>query len=316
MTIDGLKKDDLHHTNPAITTNPIFTNHYWNSTMKPLSGDDIDDTRCDHHLVRMPYLTFVRSFKMCLRPKVQNDLISDVIRRDGRWTECDLLLTLWREKQPIGRGDLFVDAGGNIGSCSLLMATAGANVITFEPVPSNLFYLTRGIIMSVGARSFPPERINVFPIGLGNTTATLPIYSEKTNKGISMVGKALNSASWDVNATITIFRLDDIMWPDPSKPAPQIRLLKVDVEGSEAKLLKGAHRLLAAKAIHMMMVEVSGDLLPRMGGSAFETCRLIQSYGYEICEEKAPSTPIESAEVCRVWDFEMRTVDIIARLKF
>jgi FkbM family methyltransferase len=261
----------------------------------------------------IPMDTVAKPYRMCLRP--ENDLISNIIRQQHRWPDCDLLIDLWREKGPTSTGELYVDAGGNIGSCSLFMAAAGAKVVAFEPVPSNLFYFTRSIDMNIRSGVFPRDRMQLYTVGVSNITEIAVIYSVDGNKGISLVGKVLNPHKMyeNTNATITLHRLDDVLWPDRSKPPPAIRLLKIDVEGYEYRAIEGAHALFAANVIDTVKVEVSGNLLPRYGSSASALCDRLRSYGYTLYEDKNPYRPINGTEVCGRWDREMRTVDIIAR---
>lgn len=47
---------------------------------------------------------------------------------------------------------------------------------------------------------------------------------------------------FDVEKGIVTGTLDDILWPDPSTPPPNIRVMKMDVQGYEVKILKGAKR--------------------------------------------------------------------------
>jgi FkbM family methyltransferase len=281
---------------------------------KPINGDPDIDIKCDNFPAKAPILSVAKPYQMCLRP--ENDLISNIIRQHHRWSDCDVLLELWREKGTTASNDLFVDAGGNIGSCSLFMAAAGAKVVAFEPVPSNLFYFTRSIDMNIRSGVFSRDQLRLYTVGVSNVTETAIIYSVDGNKGISLVGKVLNPHKMyeNTNATITLHRLDDVLWPDRSKPPPTIRLLKIDVEGYEYRAIEGAHALFTANVIDTVKVEVSGNLLPRYGSSASALCNRLKSYGYTLYEDKNPYRSINGTEVCSRWDREKRTVDIIARL--
>ena len=103
----------------------------------------------------------IEPYKQCIRPG--RDLISQVIDRQGRWPDCDMLLSLWDEDSS-GESPLFVDAGANIGSCSLLMLARGARVVAFEPVALNLEYFTRSVLKNPAFQ----ERLELFPIALGD----------------------------------------------------------------------------------------------------------------------------------------------------
>ena len=107
-----------------------------------------------------------RKYKQCLRP--YPDKLSDEIRRSGHWSDCDALVELWRSSSQGRTADLFVDAGANIGSCSLLMLAEGARTVAFEPLPANLFYFTSAILSNSMAFR---RRLTLYPVGLGEAAA-------------------------------------------------------------------------------------------------------------------------------------------------
>ena len=77
---------------------------------------------------------------MCLVP---HEHISDTIVNLGHFPDCDWLVKAWRSHDdPETRGerqpDTFVDAGANIGACSLeMLLRTDARVVAFEPSPVN-----------------------------------------------------------------------------------------------------------------------------------------------------------------------------------
>jgi hypothetical protein len=52
-------------------------------------------------------------------------MVSDIVRSRGTLTECEWLLDKWSDLH-VDEDAVFVDAGANIGACTLLMATHGA----------------------------------------------------------------------------------------------------------------------------------------------------------------------------------------------
>ena len=59
-------------------------------------------------------------YRQCVRQGAA--LLSQILVREGRWPDCDVLARLWNETSQDG---VFVDAGANIGSCSLMMLSPG-----------------------------------------------------------------------------------------------------------------------------------------------------------------------------------------------
>ncbi len=110
--------------------------------------------------IRSQSVHALKQYTQCLRP--YPDIVSSVIKHAGYWHECSPLATLWqRRKEP--KGSIFVDAGANIGSCTLLMLAIGAATHSFEPMPANLFYLRESIARNP---KFSAE-FNLHPCGLG-----------------------------------------------------------------------------------------------------------------------------------------------------
>ncbi len=61
----------------------------------------------------------------------------------------------------------------------------------------------------------------------------------------------------------------------------QISVLKVDVEGAEGRVLRGAHDLLAERRVALLMLELSDETLAADGWSSERVLRLLRDHGYE-----------------------------------
>ena len=87
---------------------------------KPIDGGPQE--RCEQIQISH-YAPAVPPYTQCLRP--YSDLLSDHVRREKRWMDCDALLGVWHSATHLGgekssqsrRKPLYVDAGANIGSC-------------------------------------------------------------------------------------------------------------------------------------------------------------------------------------------------------
>jgi hypothetical protein len=99
----------------------------WNFSKPPLSFPPGE--AC--FLVSTPHYT------QCVRRTP--DVVSSEIRVQKRWRGCDSPVQFQRDS---GNQGIFLDVGANIGSCSLAALAAGATVIAFEPLPSNLYYFS------------------------------------------------------------------------------------------------------------------------------------------------------------------------------
>ena len=200
--------------------------------------------------------------KMCVH--AFEDIISDSIRRDGNWKDCNVLSELWNEQKKNATDDplldyYYVDIGMNIGSCVMeMLLETDAKIIAFEPHPLNLYNLKKTV--SQLDKSYQ-DRLLLFPIGLGNATSTSTIYSASNNMGNSVIGKIIQDGKsltqiFDEKYQFIIFveRLDSIL---ESNNIHNIRLMKMDAQGFECKILEGMGSNLASK-ITMVKFEYAG----------------------------------------------------------
>ena len=57
--------------------------------------------------------------------------------------------------------------------------------------------------------------------------------------------------------------------------------LKIDVEGQEAAVLRGAHELLSSNAAPLVFIELHNDIVRERGDDPSESLNLLQEYGYD-----------------------------------
>ena len=166
--------------------------------------------------------------KMCLVP---NEHVSNTIRELGHFPDCEWLVKVWRshdDPRTRGQRDTFVDAGANIGACSLeMLLRTDARVVAFEPSPVNRFYLTRSLRMAALRDPSIGRRVVVVPFALGahyqQSRLQLSGGGSKVVPSIAAGGtrpKATNTAAIEMRS------LDGTLAPDL-----RIRLLKLDVSG-------------------------------------------------------------------------------------
>jgi FkbM family methyltransferase len=149
----------------------------------------------------------------------------------GYWLgtyESDKQQWLQRVLRP---GDCFLDVGANVGYYSLLasrLVGRAGRVIAFEPLPRNLTFLKRHLRMN-GARN-----TILWEAAVSDAEGTMR-FAEGTNPS---GGKLAENGRLQVR-TVTL----DSLWQRGLFPTPQV--IKIDVEGAEAAVLRGAARLLA-----------------------------------------------------------------------
>jgi hypothetical protein len=125
------------------------------------------------------------SAPMCVH---DNDIVSNFIKSNRRWPDCDPLPVLWNNKGVNNNHDddksvVYVEIGANIGSCVMeMLLSTNASIVAFEPHPRNLYNIKKTV--SLLDETYQ-NRLALFPVGLGNASITSTIYSGSDNLGNS-----------------------------------------------------------------------------------------------------------------------------------
>jgi FkbM family methyltransferase len=138
------------------------------------------------------------------------------------------------------RGDLFVDVGANVGSYTILAAVAvKTDVIAFEPGESAFTWLVRNIELN-GVT----DRVEVRREAVGAKSGSVFFTS-----GLD----TMNRIAPDGTASVPITMLDMVCKTTPS-------LIKIDVEGFEADVLRGAREILSSPTAQAVIMELNDDV--------------------------------------------------------
>ena len=162
-------------------------------------------------------------------------------------------------------GDLVVDVGANVGLHTVLAAACGAEVVALEPLPAARAMLERNV-----ARNGFSGRVNVLAAGAAATRGELTFTD-----GPSCLNHVVGAGeSPDVPVRmVPVVPLDDVV------PAGRpVVMLKIDVEGFEAEVLRGATRLLADPALQAVIVETQG--YDARYGRPGEALRILSAAGF------------------------------------
>jgi FkbM family methyltransferase len=143
-------------------------------------------------------------------------------------------------------GDTFVDIGANVGAYTILAAkNAGAEVISFEPIPSTFEKLRRNVEANgVG------ERVDLQRYGVGDKTGTLRFTMSMDAINHVLRDDEVTDGTEAVEVPVGIL---DILLKD-RHPA----LMKIDVEGFEWPVLNGAGSVLSSPSLKALIIELNG----------------------------------------------------------
>jgi len=184
--------------------------------------------------------------------------------------------------------DLFVDVGAHHGFYTCLTGTRGKRVIAFEPSQKNLRYLLGNIELN------RLEHVEVFPVGLAAAPGVLKLFGRNT--GASLLA-GWNGQSVDDHEFVAISTLDRLLDSVP----PETRMaVKIDVEGAELGLLRGAARTLRRRVPPLFLVEICLTENQKSVNPDFrETFEAFWDAGYEARTVDAEARLIAPADVDR-----------------
>jgi FkbM family methyltransferase len=165
-------------------------------------------------------------------------------------------------------GGTFYDVGANLGYISLSLARRGSAkglaTFAFEPNPK----LASAVRLAAEANALP---VTVFQLALDESSGTVEFFVPKHAIHASLVSRSAHATSISVQR----ITLDELV---ESGKAPAPTFMKIDVEGAEFRLFKGAERTLRA---HLPTIVYECDSnLDRFGASREQVEDLLRSYGY------------------------------------
>ena len=141
------------------------------------------------------------------------------------------------------KDDFFLDAGANVGSYTVLAsAHVGCKSISVEPVPSTFANLTNNVFINQ-----IQERVKYLNIGLGKESSIL-----KFTKSLDTVNHIATEEDIDT-IEVPIKSVDEIIGINIPT------LIKIDVEGYETEVLKGAINTLNNINLKAIIIELIGS---------------------------------------------------------
>lgn len=174
-------------------------------------------------------------------------------------------------KEQADHFDVFVDIGANIGYFTCLARSMGKRVIAIEPFQLNSEILLRNIEMNKGSP------VEVFPVALSSEVHTLRLYGASST-GASLINNWAG-ASTLVSRLVPVSTLDILL---SGRFFNEKLLIKVDVEGAEFDLLRGALDTIQRSLRPTWLVEITmGQFMPEGVNRRFiDTFALFMERGY------------------------------------
>lgn len=156
--------------------------------------------------------------------------------------QADLVEHLyWFDQLNFSKSPIFIDIGANVGYVSTIFADAFRDSIVYAFEPSSKVFT----VLEKNTKSY--QNIHLFKKGLGAGDSTAQMFVDKKEPAFSSITHKLPGNCEIENIELTT--LDEFILAADIK---QIDLLKLDVEGFELEVLRGATAALKiTKYIHM-----------------------------------------------------------------
>jgi FkbM family methyltransferase len=181
---------------------------------------------------------------------------------ESRLDDAKVLRTFLHE------GDVFIDVGANVGGLSCEAATLvgkGGAVIAFEPHPRIFNYLRQNVELNAF------DQVSVFNLGLGEQRAELRFTNAQADD--------MNAISMTDGIAVNVDTLDAVL---SVRQMSSVRLMKVDVEGYELFVFRGAVKTLAKTDI--VFFEAFEEQYARFGYGFADVHRCLTGLGFEIMD--------------------------------
>ncbi|CAD6205646.1 unnamed protein product [Miscanthus lutarioriparius] len=183
----------------------------------------------------------------------------------------------------VGRGEpsggLVVDVGANVGMASFAAAVMGFRVLAFEPVFENLQRICDGVYLNR-----VQDRVVVYHAAASDQVGTITMHQvigRLDNSAISAIGAKLAfKSNAEIAVEVSTIPLDEVV-PDTER----VLMIKVDVQGWEYHVLRGASKLLSRGKgeAPYLIYEEDEHLLQASNSSAQEIRAFLTSVGYNHC---------------------------------
>jgi FkbM family methyltransferase len=217
---------------------------------------------------RYPLVTLGKGARIATVPRF-NDYYA-VAKQHPSTAEIALYRTLLRPNQ------VFVDVGANVGVYSILAYSIAppSRILAFEP----------------SHRHCAVWHENVTANGVQSATLLQAAVSDAAGTALFLMSPKLpannrlvtgEAAADRYTTSVSTVMLDAIC---ADFAIQRIGFLKVDVEGAEPKVLRGATRLLNARAIDVIYLEFIVEFMEQLGEDPYEFVAALDGFGYEFFE--------------------------------
>lgn len=206
-------------------------------------------------------------FRILVNPR--NGYVDKHVRKYGFWDESISSILLSK----LTPGDVCVDVGANIGFLSLLAASIvgpTGRVLAIEPLKD----IANQIQRSKELNEF--SQLEILTVACGEKCEKLVIHASEDTAVSSFLAQNETLKKYQ-DVIVTVVPLDEI-----AKNLEKVTLIKIDVEGFELEVLRGARRTIE-KHQPILVIEYSPSFYDGVSSDIkFKIVDILEKFGYSV----------------------------------
>ena len=151
------------------------------------------------------------------------------------------------------------DIGANRGYFTYYLATLGYTVHAFEINPEMFHSLQHGILFNPSSVS---ERVHLYPMGMSDTVG---VMSQEGGGAVGFLKPIDTENNTDAGQEVVVSTVDYFMKHINIPTNSYIDFVKIDVEGFEIAVLKGAKHTFVKSKVNALLIEMNPNRWQRSG---------------------------------------------------
>lgn len=218
-----------------------------------------------------------RTVVLDLDPELPNEKTILKWLQNGSLYEPDVSLATLRI---LREGDLAVDVGANVGFFTTLMGTivgAGGRVVSIEPDPHSLLRLRNNLALN------QLETVSVIDVAASDSAEEVCFYLNSDDSGGNALwnpGEFPGNLRSQANPQMIRMQATTIDAEIERLGSGIPRLIKIDTEGAEHRVLAGARTLLTDRKVPFIIAELHEFGLEKMNSSQQALRQFMEGFGY------------------------------------
>jgi FkbM family methyltransferase len=184
---------------------------------------------------------------------------------------------------------VFYDLGANIGYHALVanQFIKGGEIYAFEPIAENIALFEKHINLNKAKLNY--NNINILPFAVADKTGELTFSDNKAeHDGNSYIPSSPVYQNAETKFTVMAYAIDDLVEDGYLPPA----IIKIDVEGAELDVLKGAEETL--KQYKPNIILATHDV--HLPGVKSDCLKFLNELGYYVMAQSRHNMNIEGLE--------------------